>query len=175
MANFPGRATPPQPPHRPTADLLGAPPAPVVLPALARGRAHPRPPWWPPLLRRHGRPRPPGRSLIAATPTAIAPTRSAIVAATAAATAATVRAAGLGLLGYPMDAGALALAIDSAALLPNRVSRPTPPGFPTSRPIPDATWAPTAPPADLTLAATIATIQAVVAASQEHQRATSLA
>lgn len=84
-----------------------------------RGRARPRPPWRPPLLRHHGRPRPPGSSLTAAAPAATAPTRSAVAAATAAATpaAATVRGAGLGLLGYPTDVGALALAIDSESRL----------------------------------------------------------
>jgi type II secretory pathway pseudopilin PulG len=123
---------------------------------------------------------PSGSSLTAAAPVAPAPAHSATAAATVAATAAvaaaSMRAAGLGLPGYPTGTGALALAVNSASPSPNRVSRLPPPGFPTSRPIPDVTWAPTMLPVDLTLAAAaITTIQAVVAASQEHQRVVSLA
>jgi hypothetical protein len=52
----------------------------------------------------------------------------------------------------------------------------TAPGFPTNRqPVANVTWAPTAPSTDSALVSVLATIQAVVAASLEHQHAVSLA
>ena len=119
---------------------------------------------------------PSGGSLTTVAPAATAPAHSAAAAAIAAAADASMCAAGLGLPGYPTCTGALALAVDSAAPSPNRVSRPPPLGFQTSRPsIPHVTWAPTAPPADSAMAAAIDAIQAAVAVSQERQRSVSLA
>jgi hypothetical protein len=83
---------------------------------------------------------------------------------------------GLGLPGYPMCTGVLTTTVESSLLSPARFSRQPPPGFPTNRqPVADVTWAPTAPSTDSALVSVLATIQAVVAASLERQRAASLA
>jgi hypothetical protein len=109
------------------------------------------------------------------TATAAAPA-AATTAPSAAVAATTARAAELGLPGYPTYTGALALAVDPAGPSPTSVLRQPPPGFQTTRPpVLDVTWAPLAPTADPALAATIATIQAAVAASQERQHTASLA
>jgi hypothetical protein len=77
---------------------------------------------------------------------------------------------GLGLPGFPTCTGAL-----TDLRSPARLSRKPPPGFTTRSLVADATWAPPAPSTDSALATALATIQAAVAASQERERAVSLA
>eukprot|EP00267_Zea_mays_P044754 XP_020396972.1 mucin-7-like [Zea mays] len=78
---------------------------------------------------------------------------------------------GLGLLGYPTSTGAFGAASFFGTLSLTDFSWQPPPGFiAPCLPIVDVTWAPprfVAPSTDSALATAIATIQAVVAASQE--------
>jgi hypothetical protein len=77
---------------------------------------------------------------------------------------------GLGIPGFPTCTGAL-----TDLRSPARLSRKPPPGFTTRPLVADATWAPPTPSTDSALATALATIQAAVAASQERERAVSLA